>query len=180
MKCPDYVRLSIHPSSGTVKLSVPLILQSDGAFPRTPWHSVCAVSLTGAYYMGQAKDLRDTHRLIKHNGLPYYYRAKSDLWDWACDDVAFEPRYPKSLHVYPLNTGSRTLSATELQKLYALQKIYEGELQITGFTNAPEVFTESTPIPSLLRSETQFQTTTLDKTTTISATMGEAEAAAAA
>ncbi|KAJ9627778.1 hypothetical protein H2203_002995 [Taxawa tesnikishii (nom. ined.)] len=32
-KCAGYIRLSIHPSGGAVKLSVPLIPQADGAFP---------------------------------------------------------------------------------------------------------------------------------------------------
>ncbi|KAF2184527.1 hypothetical protein K469DRAFT_578921, partial [Zopfia rhizophila CBS 207.26] len=45
---PDYVRLSIHESTGAVKLSVPLIIQGSGEFPRrTPWHSTIALSLSG-------------------------------------------------------------------------------------------------------------------------------------
>lgn len=140
-KCPNHVRLSVHPSSGAVKLSVPLIRQRDGAFARTPWHSVCALSVSGDYYMGHAKDLKDTHNLVHHNGRPYYYREKSELWDWECDDVAFEPRYPNELHIYPLHgDGDRTLSETEMGKIRGLSKVFEGVLEVRGFGNVAQVF----------------------------------------
>jgi hypothetical protein len=95
--CSDFVRLSIHPSSGSVKLSVPLVIQSNGQFPRTPWHCTIAVGIDGSYRTVHVKDVRETHRLIYSNGLPYYYREKSELWDWDDDVAMFEPQYPSGL-----------------------------------------------------------------------------------
>ena len=46
----DYVRLSVHPSSGAVKLSIPLVPQRDeDGWPRTPWHCAIAVGVDGSY-----------------------------------------------------------------------------------------------------------------------------------
>ncbi|KAL9057174.1 MAG: hypothetical protein Q9162_002502 [Coniocarpon cinnabarinum] len=164
-KCPDYVRLSIHPSSGSVKLSVPLITQRNGDFPRTPWHSVCALSLSGGYSMTHAKDVRETHRLIRHKRLPYYFRERSDLWDWENDDVMFEPRYPNALHIYPLHTDSRALTADEADKLKALAGVYEGSLSVTGFTNAADVDAALTHPPTLPLAASQEMAAPLPTTT---------------
>ena len=92
--CPDYVRLSIHPSTGTVKLSVPLIAQACGDFPRSPWHSSLAVGVVGSYQTVNAKDVRETHDLIHKNGSPYYFREKSEQWDFGDDEIVYEPCYP--------------------------------------------------------------------------------------
>ena len=46
-KCKDHVRLSIHPSVGQTKLSVPLIPQVDGTI-MTPWHSSVSVGVDGS------------------------------------------------------------------------------------------------------------------------------------
>ena len=35
--CTDYVRLSIHPSIGGMKLAIPLTPQGSGVFLKTPW-----------------------------------------------------------------------------------------------------------------------------------------------
>ncbi|KAK4095799.1 hypothetical protein N658DRAFT_511763 [Parathielavia hyrcaniae] len=107
-RCPDYVRLSIHPSSGAAKLSVPLLVEKSqseggggGGFPRTPWHSCVAVALDGGYRAVHARDVRDTHDLVcKGDGRPWCFRERSDLFDLG-EGVEIEHLYPCGLEIRP-------------------------------------------------------------------------------
>lgn len=139
--CTDYVRLSIHPSSGGVKLSIPLIPQGSGVFPKTPWHSTVAMGLDGSYRTVHAKDVKDTHTLVEHNGQPFYYRERSDLWDWNDEGVTFEPQYPSGILVRRQSrvAGPQTLTEPQLEKLRQLAKIQEAPVTIMGFTNAADL-----------------------------------------
>ena len=99
----DYVRLSIHDSAGEKKLSVSLIPQLRGALGFTPWHASVAVGVDGSYRTVHAEDVRDTHDLIYKNGRPYYFRERSDVFNWAEDGVSvkFEHLYPCGLIIRP-------------------------------------------------------------------------------
>lgn len=99
----DYVRLSIHESAGEKKLSVSLIPQRRGALGYTPWHASVAIGLDGSYRTVHAEDVRETHDLVYKNGKPYYFREKSELFDWAQDGVSvkFEHLYPCGLIIRP-------------------------------------------------------------------------------
>lgn len=138
--CPDYVRLSIHPSNGSVKLSFPLIVQGNGNFPRSPWHSSLAVAADGSYSTVHSSDVRDTHDLVLRDGRGYYFREKSDLWDFGDDNVVLEPRYPNRMLVLPARAdldGAKMLSAAQLQKLAALRAAHTaGPVEVVGFANA--------------------------------------------
>lgn len=139
--CTDYVRLSIHPSSGSVKLSVPLIVQSSGAFPRSPWHSSLALSVDGSYSTVVAKDVRESHDLVLKDGRGYYFREKSDLWSLSQVDaeVAIEPRYPNRLIVRPARAemyGIQQFSASQMEKLQALRASHTaGPIEVRDFAN---------------------------------------------
>ncbi|KAF2188834.1 hypothetical protein K469DRAFT_765861 [Zopfia rhizophila CBS 207.26] len=140
---PDYVRLSIHESTGAVKLSVPLIIQGSGEFPRrTPWHSTIALSLSGTYSTTHAMEVRDTHNLILRDDgslRPFYYREKSELWDWADDIVVFEPRYSNRLVVRPkegVDGREIVLSEEQIEKIRKLRAIHTaGPVEVVGFAN---------------------------------------------
>ncbi len=140
--CPDYVRLSIHPSNGAVKLSFPLVITGDGNFPRSPWHSSLAVAVDGSYSTVHSRDVRDTHDLVLRDGRGYYFREKSDLWDFGGgrDGVILEPRFPNRMLVSPARAelnGTMTLSAAQLNKLAALRAAHTaGPVEAVGFTNA--------------------------------------------
>lgn len=99
----DYVRLSIHDSAGEKKLSVSLIPQKRGALGYTPWHASVAVGLDGSYRTVHAEDVRETHDLIYKNGRPYYFREKSEIFDWGKEGVSvkFEHLYPCGLIIRP-------------------------------------------------------------------------------
>lgn len=138
-RCSDFVRLSIHPSTGAVKMSVPLIMQDNGRFPRTPWHCTIAVGIDGSYRTVHAKEVREIHRLIYIDGLPYYHREKSDLWDWEKDIAVFEPQYPRGLLVRPNSTIQSkewTLEPYHIYKLQKLVDVYCGPIVVTGFHNS--------------------------------------------
>lgn len=141
--CADYVRLSIHPSTGSVKLSVPLIVQNSGEFPRSPWHSSVAVGVDGSYRTVLAKDVRDSHDLILKDGRGYYFREKSDVWDLSDDgatDVVVEPHYPNRLVIRPARAELdvvRELSPEQSRKLSVLRMAHtSGPVEVTGFANA--------------------------------------------
>ena len=68
-----HVRLSMHPSSGAVKLSIPLIPTSDGNYQKSPWHSCVAVGLDGGYRCVHVEEVKESHDLVYQNGRPYYY-----------------------------------------------------------------------------------------------------------
>ncbi|KAL4798407.1 Pyoverdine/dityrosine biosynthesis protein-domain-containing protein [Aspergillus venezuelensis] len=101
----SYVRLSIHPSKNSRKLSVPLVPngQTTG-IGHTPWHSCIAVGTDGSYRATHADQVRDTHELVYKDGHPYCYRERSALFDWKADglDVQFEHLYPCGLIIRPL------------------------------------------------------------------------------
>ncbi|KAJ5134832.1 hypothetical protein N7448_000145 [Penicillium atrosanguineum] len=99
----DYVRLSIHESAGEKKLSVSLIPRLRGALGFTPWHASVAVGVDGSYRTVHAEDVRDTHDLIYKNGQPYYFRERSEIFNWAEDGISvkFEHLYPCGLIIRP-------------------------------------------------------------------------------
>ncbi|PKY03808.1 putative pyoverdine/dityrosine biosynthesis protein [Aspergillus campestris IBT 28561] len=101
----DYVRLSIHESNGERKLSISLVPQVRGALGYTPWHSSIAVNTNGTFCTVHAEDVRETHDLIYKNGRPYYFRERSDLFDWHADGltVKFEHLYPCGLIIRPVD-----------------------------------------------------------------------------
>ncbi|KDN61691.1 putative pyoverdine/dityrosine biosynthesis protein [Colletotrichum sublineola] len=141
--CPDHVRLSIHPSSGAVKLSMPLLVEKhnpDG-FPRTPWHSSIAVSLDGGYRSLHAKDVRDTHDLVMKDGRPWCFREKSELFDLG-EDVEIEHLYPTGIEVRPRDEHEEDVRLDEAarEKLVRLARLQP--VRVVGFENAPEFVVE--------------------------------------
>ena len=74
---PLHVRLSMHPSSGAAKLSIPLIPTRDGNFQKSPWHSCVVLSLDGAYQCVHQDEVRDSHELVYRYGRPYFFRETS-------------------------------------------------------------------------------------------------------
>ena len=131
--CPNYVRLSIHPSSGAVKLSIPLIVQQTGKFPKTPWHCCIAVGIKGTYETVHARDVKETHRLMLKEGRGWCYRERSELWDWNGEKkVEWEYLYPCGVKVVPIGRDV-VLSEEEvgkLRKLAGLQPVV-----VEGFKN---------------------------------------------
>ncbi|KAJ5673209.1 hypothetical protein N7507_002336 [Penicillium longicatenatum] len=122
----DFVRLSIHESAGEKKLSVSLIPQKRGALGFTPWHASVAVALDGSYRTVHAEDVRETHDLVYKNGQPYFFRERSDLFDWPSDglSVKFEHQYPCGLIISPTDIDNvnppPSISAIPMHKVRKL------------------------------------------------------------
>ncbi|MCJ1399865.1 hypothetical protein MMC11_003068 [Xylographa trunciseda] len=140
---PDYVRLSIHPSVGKTKLPIQLIPQRTGAFGMTPWHCSIAVGIDGSYQTVHAADVALTHDLVYHNGRPYCFRERSDLYDWGATRVSFEHLYPCGLIVRP-NTETEeqpSLRSIDMVKLRDLAE-YQSPIIARGFAEAtdPDLF----------------------------------------
>ncbi|WDK20903.1 pyoverdine/dityrosine biosynthesis protein [Colletotrichum graminicola] len=72
---PDSIRISIHPSTGTSKFSIPLIPQPD-CFGLTPWHSCVLVTAQGDNRTTWVQHVTDAEKyeVINRNGIPYFVR----------------------------------------------------------------------------------------------------------
>ncbi|KAF1926276.1 Clavaminate synthase-like protein [Didymella exigua CBS 183.55] len=136
----DYVRLSIHDSEGRNKLSMALIPQKQrGALGATPWHSVVVAELDGSYRSVQRRTVGvDKYELIHHNGRPYFFRAKSDLFDWSADncDVTFEHLYPSGLIIRPA-AGAPSMTTIPMKKVCTLTNTFS-PIILRGFSNITE------------------------------------------
>ncbi|KAI4187986.1 MAG: hypothetical protein L6R41_002451 [Letrouitia leprolyta] len=127
-KCGNYVRLSIHPSSGKTKLSVPLIPPPPGGQAMTPWHSSIAVGADGTFRTVHAASVRETHDLVYQDGRPHHFRERSPLYDLGETQIEFEHLYPCGLVIRPTPTEGeepepsyRSLDAKKLRQLAEIQ-----------------------------------------------------------
>ncbi|MCJ1467851.1 hypothetical protein MMC07_006476 [Pseudocyphellaria aurata] len=138
-KCKGFVRLSIHPSVGQTKLSVPLIPQPNGGAIMTPWHSSVAVGIDGSFKTVHAEDVRDTHDLVFRNGKPYCFREKSNLYDFGKTKVEFEHLYPCGLIIRPSGESSRqpSLRDVDMQKVRHLAEL-QSPVVLRGFAETTE------------------------------------------
>ena len=111
-------------------------MQPTGEFPKTPWHCTIAVGTDGTYRTVHVKDVQDTHDVVLYNGLPYYYREKSELWDWNHAGVVFEPQYPSGLLVHPSEdaNGPQTLTEEQMGNLRRLAQ-HQSPIVVSGFAN---------------------------------------------
>ncbi|KAJ5488389.1 Pyoverdine biosynthesis [Penicillium expansum] len=102
---PDHVRLSIHPSCGSTKISIRVLPLAT--FTTTPWHSAPCFTVDGQveYGLRETFDRNPDVELVQKNGQPWYYRYKSPLYSWS-QPVEFEPLYPCGLMIRPVGTMS--------------------------------------------------------------------------
>ncbi|KAF3040587.1 hypothetical protein E8E11_005764 [Didymella keratinophila] len=136
----EYVRLSIHDSGGKDKLSMALIPQKQrGALGATPWHSVVVAELDGSYRSVQRHTVDlEKYELVHKNGRPYFFRAKSELFDWSADgcDATFEHLYPTGLIIRPA-TGSPSMTTIPMKKVRTLTNTFS-PIVLRGFSNTTE------------------------------------------
>lgn len=76
----QYVRLSIHDSSGKDKLSMAVIPQQEkGALGATPWHSTLVIERDGAMRTVQRHNVdQNVYELVYRKKRPYCFRAKPE------------------------------------------------------------------------------------------------------
>lgn len=138
-KCKGYVRLSIHPSTGETKLSVPLIPPPQGAPLMTPWHASVVVGVDGSFRLAHADEVKDTHDLIYHGGRPYFWRERSPLYDFGDLKVEFEHLYPCGLIIRPAPGASTAPSFREVdvKKIRTLSEM-QSPVVLRGFTETTD------------------------------------------
>ncbi|KAH8746348.1 Pyoverdine/dityrosine biosynthesis protein-domain-containing protein [Hyaloscypha finlandica] len=132
-KCPEHVRLSIHPSTGQTKISMPLIPQPD-SFSMTPWHCAVAVDTQGNFKTAHVGVLNATHDKVFKYGRPYHYRERSALWNWDAK-VEFEHLYGGGLVIHNVRGDEQhkdLLSKSDKLKLASLA-IAQGKVELRGF-----------------------------------------------
>jgi pyoverdine/dityrosine biosynthesis protein Dit1 len=132
-KCPEHVRLSIHPSTGQTKISMPLIPQTD-SFSMTPWHCAVAVDTQGNFKTAHVGVLNATHDKVFKHGRPYHYRERSALWNWDAK-VEFEHLYGGGLVIHNIRGDEQCkdlLSKSDKLKLASLA-IAQGKVELRGF-----------------------------------------------
>ncbi|KAM5367387.1 hypothetical protein ACJZ2D_010032 [Fusarium nematophilum] len=130
---PEHVRLSIHPSTGLTKISMPLIPQPD-SFSMTPWHCAVAVDIYGNFKTSHVAALKNTHELVHRHGRSYFFRERSKLWEWDAE-VEFAHLYGRGLVVHNVaGPGQRDtpLSDADKEKLACLA-VTQGRLILKGF-----------------------------------------------
>jgi hypothetical protein len=137
----EYVRLSIHDSGGKDKLSMAVIPQKErGALGATPWHSVLVAELDGSYRSVQRHTVdADKYELIHRNGRPFFFRARSELFDWTLDalSVTFEHMHPTGLLVQVESSTPAPLASVPKQKLRALSHTFS-PIVLRGFEGSGE------------------------------------------
>ncbi|OAA69645.1 Pyoverdine biosynthesis [Cordyceps fumosorosea ARSEF 2679] len=131
----DYVRLSIHPSTGATKLSISLL--PTNSIYTTPWHCSVAYMLDGTIQTGMRSELEqdDKLELVHENGRPSYFREKSDLFSWGEDKGGIDcaPIYPSGWMI-TAKKGKKALSMRDVdaKKVRALAE-HNSPVIIRGF-----------------------------------------------
>ncbi|KAI0163834.1 Pyoverdine/dityrosine biosynthesis protein-domain-containing protein [Xylariaceae sp. FL1272] len=139
-KFPEYIRLSIHDSTGTDKLSLALIPSERGSVGLMPWRSTIAIDADGSYRNVYPDEIRDTYELVYKNGQPYFYRVKSELFDWSKSglQVEFEHLYPCGIIVRPVNVDqSPSMRLIPMQKVRHLSNNF-APIVLRGFAETTD------------------------------------------
>ncbi|KAI1420682.1 Clavaminate synthase-like protein [Xylaria sp. FL1777] len=121
IKYPDFIRLSIHPSNDTNKVSI-IMLPQDNEIVMTPWHGAVARGVDGSVSMSHAILIPAmTHDIIYVDGHPSYFRERSDVFNWSNMEVTFDYLYPCGIMIQPVNSTSiYPLSMVDMQKICTL------------------------------------------------------------
>ena len=124
-----YIRLSIHPSIGRNKISIPLLRQGD-QFGDMPWHASVVVLSNGDVKTGNSRDFRKLYETVMKDGRPYYFRERSPMYEWAAD-VEFEHDYDGLI---VRNLGTEMLGRDDRFKLARLIMQHRNKsVRVEGF-----------------------------------------------
>lgn len=101
----------------------------------TPWHATTVYGLDGSVATVHLDALQASanHELVCKNGVAWYYREKSDLYDWGNMSVYFEPLYPTGLIVAPIpGTAAPPLKDVDMDKIRSLAE-HNSPVVLRGF-----------------------------------------------
>ncbi|KAI1128731.1 Clavaminate synthase-like protein [Nemania abortiva] len=138
IKYPDFVRLSIHPSNDTIKVSITMLPQNN-EIVMTPWHGAVVRGADGSITMSHAILVPAmTHDIIYVDGRPSYFRERSEVFSWPSMNVTFEYLYPCGIMIKPANSSSEyPLSMVDMQKIRTLAMTCS-PVVLRGFANTKD------------------------------------------
>ncbi|KAI3324702.1 Clavaminate synthase-like protein [Xylariaceae sp. AK1471] len=138
IKYPDSIRLSIHPSNDTNKVSITMLPQ-DNEIVMTPWHGAVVRGADGGISMSHAILIPAmTHDIVYVDGHPSYFRERSDVFKWPAMDVTFEYLYPCGIMIKPAHPSSvYPLSMVDMQKVRTLAMTCS-PIVLRGFSNTKD------------------------------------------
>ncbi|CAI7658505.1 unnamed protein product [Penicillium glandicola] len=126
-----YIRLSIHPSLGRNKISIPLLRQG-GLFGDMPWHASVVVLSNGEIKTGKSREFRELYEVVMRHGRPYYFRERSPIYEWEAE-VEFQHEYD-GLLVKSSCQKAQTLGRDDRLKLARLIVQYQAKsVRVEGF-----------------------------------------------
>jgi hypothetical protein len=126
-----HIRLSIHPSLGRNKISIPLLRQGE-KFGDMPWHASVVVLSNGEIKTGNSQDFRKLYEIITKNGQPYYFRERSPMYEWVAE-VEFGHDYD-GLIVRNPSPKAQTIGRDDRLKLARLIVQYQNKsVRVEGF-----------------------------------------------
>lgn len=124
---PNAVRLSIHPSTDTSKISIALLPQDNNVI-MTPWHGALVRKVDGSITMAHASTIAGlNYELIYNGGRPFYFRERSTLFDWGELDVEFEYLYPTGI----------LIKAKQPHSTYPMHMIYMEKVRLLAEKCSP-------------------------------------------
>ncbi|KAI1175517.1 Clavaminate synthase-like protein [Nemania sp. FL0916] len=137
-KYPGFVRLSIHPSNDTKKVSITMLPQ-DNKTVMTPWHGAVVRGADGSVSMSHAILIPAmTHEIAYADRRPSYFRERSDVFSWPAMDVIFEYLYPCGILIRPSKpTEAYPLSMVDMKKIRELATTCS-PIILRGFSRAKE------------------------------------------
>ncbi|KGO70910.1 Pyoverdine biosynthesis [Penicillium italicum] len=126
-----YIRLSIHPSLGRNKISIPLLRQGD-QFGDMPWHASVVVLSNGEIKTGRSREFRKLYEVVMRHGRPYYFRERSPTYEWDAE-VEFQHDYDGLIVKNP-SQRIQTLGRDDRLKLARLIVQYQTKsVRVEGF-----------------------------------------------
>lgn len=97
----QYVRLSIHDSGGSDKLSMAVIPQQEkGALGATPWHSTLVIEKDGSMRTVQRHKVdSEAYKLVHRHGRPYLFLSRENPQLEREEEPTFEKLFPSGLTI---------------------------------------------------------------------------------
>ncbi|ETS80547.1 hypothetical protein PFICI_08076 [Pestalotiopsis fici W106-1] len=129
-QCPEHVRLSIHPSTGLTKIFIALVPQ-PGSVSMSPWHCAVAVDVQGRFKTGHKSVWQETHDLVYKSNRPYFFRERSDLYNWEAK-VDFDHLYDRKLVIRNMADKPHELSESDKGRLASLIAL-QAQVTLEGF-----------------------------------------------
>lgn len=103
----------------------------------TPWHATTVYKLDGSVATAHLDTLNASsdYELVCKDGVAWYYREKSTLYDWGNMTVYFEPLYPTGLIVTPVaGFAIPSLNDVDMEKIHRLAE-HNSPIVLRGFAD---------------------------------------------